>query len=199
MRAFESVVRALRSGAVVLASLSSVPAAQAGIISLAYAETQETFSLRIAGDAIDADTTSSFSFGSSWQIDLTIQEIDAPNDQLVISGTATHLVPAPGEEIGVGISVLGSDKGVPVLGIAFPPHNPAGVFGFGPFDSYSFFLSYFSTSQLGLPPPGTLPDQITQWSFTLNGTHISEPDTRPILLTALLGLWYLQRRRTGRR
>lgn len=184
----------VRAGLLALLALSSIQAANAGIINLNYAENQSAFSLHIGGDAIDSDTSANFAFGSNWQIDLSIQEVDASDDQLLIAGTATHLVPTAGEEFDFSISVLGSDRGVPMLGAGFLPHNALGILGFGPYDFFSVGLSYFSTSQLGMPPPGTLPDQITEWSFSLSGTHISEPDTLPILLGALLGLWYQQRR-----
>lgn len=188
----------VRAGLMALLALSSMQVANAGIINLNYAENRSGFVLHVDGDAIDSDTSARLAFGSNWQIDLSIQEVDDSNDQLVISGTATHLVPTAGEEFDFSISVLGSDRGFPLLGIGFPPHNAAGILGFGPFDFFSVGLSYASTSQLGMPPPGTLPDQITEWSFSLSGTHISEPETLPILLGALLGLWYQQRQPGGR-
>lgn len=152
---------------------------QAGITSLSYRESTSAFQLSVFGDAVDSIATSTFTFGSDWQVNLTVQEVDGPVDELTFLATARHIAdsPPPAETFVFGNETLrGDDPRGPSFFVTWLPHNTSGILFDVPYDFYGGGYS-FSV------PTGT--NQIGAWSLGLNAEHVPEPSTFTLAAIAL--------------
>jgi hypothetical protein len=159
--------------------------AYADPITISLDESVTNFTFKLTGTAVDHDFKYGQILGTFWSINFEIEEDDGPRDELsVLRFSFQHVQGLPGESVGPLLSFQ------PTTFLAVISGNNLGVFTV----SAVHFGDQFDRA-VGLLRFQVTDNQITGYSFEVNGQHaIPEPATLILLTTGLVGVAIRRRR-----